>query len=344
VGTKARALSVWAVALIVAGCLGNDPTPITTVASAPAFLIDEDSRTHHFGAIVSRPGKTLIHRFRLANATDHPVRLAQVINRKSCCGEIQVGATTIPPGGSTDVAVTLMVGNKFGDVVHETEVVTDPPSPGEIVLRLVAQAVPALRVEATSADAPSYLVGAGPQTVEFLVTANGTETEPPIDLDRLTLSPPGEARWLGPKRDASSEESANAVSRRFAATLNPAGPVGERSTVYGLRDGPTTVHEHLVRWEVVPALTVSPRVAILSSGSREARLVIRARDGRPFRVTRIESKRNGLSGTCANPESSAAQTIVIKADPGLAAGSHGLTIFTEHPNQATVVVAVLIQE
>ena len=97
-GRQSLALWMSAVVLILVGCRDDDPAPTTPAASVPAFLIDEDSRTHHFGAVVSRPGKTLLHRFRLANATGHPVRLAQVINRKSCCGEIKVGATTLPPG------------------------------------------------------------------------------------------------------------------------------------------------------------------------------------------------------------------------------------------------------
>ena len=332
------------VALTIAGCRDDEPVAPTTPVAAT--LIDDDARTHHFGAVVSRPGKTLEHRFRLANTTSHAIKLADVINRKSCCGAIKVGAMALPPGGSTEVVVTLMVGNKFGDVVHETEVVTDPPSPGEIVLRLVAQAVPAIRVEQTSAQALSFVAGTGPQAVEFLVTANGTDAEPPIDLDVLTLTPPADARWLGPKRDAASEESANAISRHFAVTLDPSGSAGERSTAFGLRTDSITVYEHVVAWEIVPALSANPRVAILPAGSRKTRLLIRAQGGRSFRVTRVESSQVGISATCTSSDSLAAQVISVNADAPVDANLKGqsLTIFTDLPAQASVRVPVIIQE
>ena len=53
------------------------------------------------------------------------MEILNVINRKTCCGIVRSGATILHPGDATDIEITLLVGDRFGGVLHETEVVTD---------------------------------------------------------------------------------------------------------------------------------------------------------------------------------------------------------------------------
>ncbi len=119
-------------------------------------LLGEGSRSYHFGTVVNGPGKALVHHYRLTNHDTKDVKVVDVVNHKPCCGVVRIGKMVLHPGEETDVEVKLVVGEKYGDVVHEAEVVTDPPTPGGLVLRTMAGAFAAIRVEeVTSPEDPS---------------------------------------------------------------------------------------------------------------------------------------------------------------------------------------------
>lgn len=202
--------------------------PLANSAQAEASLIDEDSRTHDFGAVIARPGRKLEHRYRLENGTQHEVKIVNVINRKTCCGIVSAGKLRLRPGEATDLTVALLVGDRFGDVTHETEVVTDSSSDPSLVLRTTAQAVPALRVE-DATGLRTILVGAAdPKRAEFRVFAAGMATDAPLDLDRLTLQSTIAVDWIGPKEASASDDGLTVESRRAVAKLDSIGSPGDR--------------------------------------------------------------------------------------------------------------------
>jgi hypothetical protein len=308
------------------------------VAPVEASLIDEGAMAHDFGPVVSRPGRKLDHRYHLRNATAHDVTIVNVINRKTCCGIVRVGKTLLHSGDETEIDVTLVVGDKFGSVVHETEVVTDPPPPRELVLRTSAEAHAALRIEGDSSSVPTVLLGAGkPQRIGFRVFACGTATEPPVDLDRIALRSTVWVEWAGPKEDGPDEDGLKVESRRFSVSLEPAGPLGERTAQVVLLDGDRNVLSHVVNWTVVSAITASPKLVVFKSGQRTSRVLIHAGDQKPFRVKRVECQTPGVQGRVANPAAAVTQVIDIEGAPARPEGGRGVfTVFTDHPSQEQV--------
>lgn len=207
------------------------------MAQAEASLIDEGSTSHHFGSVISRTGRTLDHSYSLRNNTARDVTILKVINRKTCCGTVHVGKALLHPGDQTDIKVSLMVGDKFGSVIHETEVVTEPPPSQELVFRTSAVVYPALRVEYDS-SIPTVLLGASePRRVEFRVIAYGSASEPPIDLDRLVLRSTLEGGWVGPTEDVPDEDGLKVESRQAIVSLKKDGLPGDRRASVEVLDG-----------------------------------------------------------------------------------------------------------
>jgi hypothetical protein len=286
----------------------------------------------------------MVHRYRLANTTRHDVKIVDVINRKTCCGIIRVGALALRPGDATDVEVTLVVGERFGEVAHETEVVTDLPSDPNLVLRTTATAIPAVRVEEISSQEGTILIGTGePKRAEFRVFASGTPTEPPLDLDRVELRSTIKVDWVRQKEESPSDGGLRVESRRFAAWLDSAGPPGERAAEIRLYEGKQVLHRHDVNWEVVSPITASPKMIVMRPGERDRRVIIHSRDRRPFRITRIECKAPGIQVRAGNA-AALTQTIEVEGVPRSESGQGVVTVFTDHPAQGRVELPFVVIE
>lgn len=93
-------------------------------------LIDDDAATYDFGAILGTTERRVSHRYHLSNTNKHDIKIIDLINCKPCCGEVGIGTRILRPGGETDVEITLRVGGRFGDVVHNAVLVTEPPHRG----------------------------------------------------------------------------------------------------------------------------------------------------------------------------------------------------------------------
>jgi hypothetical protein len=194
---------------------------------ASALLIGEESRSHHFGAVISGSGKKLKHAYRLANSAARDVKIVGLANLKPCCGEVRIGPTRLQPGEGTEIEVTLSVRQEFGEIVHGTRVITEPPQPAGLVLLTMAKAYPPIRIEEVSpASGMALLSSDKPKRVEFRLFAYGSPTEAPVDLDRLELRSATKVDWLGPKEPAASDGDVTATMRRFSAEFDPTGPPG----------------------------------------------------------------------------------------------------------------------
>ncbi|WP_373926575.1 hypothetical protein [Paludisphaera borealis] len=157
------------------------------------------------------------------------VNLLNVINYKTCCGSVRAEKLRLAPGESAEVEVTLHLDHQFGDVVNETEVVTDLPSNESIMLRTSATTVPSLRVEPVSLpDGPILADASQEQRAAFQVFAAGDASEPPIDLDLVELHSTIPVDWTGPKQDSPSEDGVEVQSRVFHASLDMSGEPGNR--------------------------------------------------------------------------------------------------------------------
>jgi len=324
---------------VLAGC-EHSPSRSNFVESkdkAKSFLIAEADRECDFGPVIASPGRKLEHRYKLSTATQHDVTILNVVNHKTCCGIVRVGKWILRPGDATDVEVTLIVGDKFGAVTHAAEVVTDLPDDSNLVLRTMARAVPPVRVEEDSAFERTILIGAKEtRRAEFRAYASGTSSEAPTDLDRLDLRSTIKVDWAGPKELSPSDDGLRGESRRFVAMLDPAGPPGERRAVILLKDGKRVFFRNVVSWEIAARLTVSPKVIAMRARQRDYHVVIRTRDQKPFRITRIESPAPGLQGRAVNASSAVEQSIQVEGVPASKDRRGAITVFTDHPMQEKV--------
>jgi hypothetical protein len=312
--------------------------------ASKATLIDAAVREHDFGSVLGGAGRTRTHRYRLANWTGRPVRV-EVVNLRPCCGSAEVGRATLAPAEATDVAVTVRLDGATADLVHEVGVSASGGVAERFVLRTTARVHPALRLEEVTAAGGAVLLSTeGPRRAEFRVVAHGTAAEPPIDLGAVDLAPEGEARWTGPTEvRAAPPGGVSAHVRRFATALDAGPPAGPRSRTILLRAGAATLLERAIGWEVVTPIHATPRSVVFVPGLAERRVLLRATDGRPFRVLRLESACPGVRGRAAAGDAAApVQTVVLTADEAAAGeGRRGaLTIDTDHPAQGRVELPV----
>jgi len=343
-----RLRGILHVLLLLAALTGCDNAPSrshfgdTEPESKPSLIAEAD-REHYFGPLIASSGRKIEHRYRLKNATQHDVRVLNIVNRKTCCGIVRAEARVLHPGEATHVEVTLIVGGRFGPVVHETEVVTDLPDEPSLVLRTMAQAVPPVRVEEDSAFERTILMGARePGQAAIRVYASGTSSEPPTDLESLELRSTIKVEWAGPKETSVSDEGLHVESRRLIATLDPAGPPGERRAEILLQRDKQVVYQHVVSWEIASLLTASPKVIAMTAGQRDLRIVIRSRDQRPFRIKRIECTLAGIKVRVLSATAGLLQNLQAEGIPPTKDRRGAITVFTDHPVQEKVEVPFLV--
>jgi hypothetical protein len=332
----------------LAGLAGCNRSPSTTERGRPESeakptLIAEADREHDFGAVIANSGRKVKHRYRLRNDTRRDIKILNVINRKTCCGIVQADAPTLHSGDATEIGVTLLVGDRFGRVVHEAEVVTDSPDESSLVFRTEATAVPPIRIEEVAAFDRTIIIGAKePRLAAFRVYASGTAAEHPIDLDRVELRSTTKVDWAGPKESSPAEDGLQVESRRFIAALDPTGPPGEHRAEVLLQEGNRIVGRHIVSWEVVSPIVASPKVVVIRSGQRECRVIIRSRDQRPFRIKRVECAASGVKGRASSATAALAQTVYIEGVLQSKDHRGSVTVLTDHPLQEKVELPLLV--
>ncbi len=249
------------------------------------------------------------------------------------------------PGDETEIEVTLSIRQEFGDIVHETVVLTEPPQAEELVLRTMAKAYPSIRIdEATPGYGSSHLSSDEPRRVEFCVFAHGSSTESPVDLDGVVLRSTIRVYWAGAKVESPSDDDLRIQSRRFIAVLDPVGKPGRRRTEILLQRGEQTCYSHVVNWEVVSLMKVSPSMIVIKPGQLEYRALITSRDAMLFRITHVECSVPGIRGRAENTDAALAQTVLIQHDAisRSESGRMVVRVFTDHPTQGNVDVPFVV--
>ena len=124
--------------------------------------------------MIGRPGRTLEHIYNLVNNTGRTVRILDVVNRKPCCGSVNLSRSVLADRQEASVKVVLSLSGQFGQLVHETLLVTDSPGTEELMLRTLAEVYPPVRIEERSqAGALTLLSLSKPRRCEFTAYAYG---------------------------------------------------------------------------------------------------------------------------------------------------------------------------
>ena len=225
---------------------------------------------------------------------------------------------------------------EFGDIVHETVVVTEPPQAADLVLRTIATAYPRVRIENLTPNNSSIIQSQKqPMQVECRAFSYGSSTEPAVDLDRMELQSTGSVKWTEPKEACAPEGDLHVESRRFAVTLDSAAPPGYHKTEIVLRHGENCRYNHVLSWEVVAPISVSPKVIVLKAGQNDYHVVVRSRDHSLFRIKTANCNAPGVRVRAATADRADTHTIYVEYDdsPQLKNGRAVVRVTTDHLGQ-----------
>jgi hypothetical protein len=283
----------------------------------------------------------------LVNKTNHDVKITELINRKPCCGVVRIGKTVLHPADETDVEVTISARQEFGEIVHDTEVLTDPPQCEALILRTTATAYPPIQIDEMASGGKTVLLSSdGQKRVDFRVLSHGTSTQPPVDLDHMELQSTMKVEWTGLAEECPSRDNVRVVSRRFVALLNPGEPCGERRAEVLLKDGNVVRNRHIVNWEVRSPIAASTDMIVILPGKSDYQVVVQSRDQKVFRIVRIECKVSGVCGNVVNRAPDIRHTIGINSTSvSRPDGGRGvITVLTDHPAQERVDIPFVVLE
>ncbi len=308
-------------------------------------LISTSDRRHDFGPVIGRAGIVKKHGYLLSNQSDKSVKLVRVLNLKTCCGTVKSGSTLLKPGESTSIEVTMLLGNRHGEVVHEVEIDTDlvGEEDSKIILRTSAYVYAPFRVERISgAERPILTIGGEPQFSECRLVSTGTESEPPLDLDRVTLSSAIPVEWIDGKAVLPSDEGILIEGRRFRLRFGSDGSTGARNEDIVLKKDENVLFKYAFEWEVEESVTASPKMVVLKADQLSQKVVLVARDRREFSINRIECDSPSFTAVAELCKNGLSQVVEIKR--GVSGSNEvrsSVTVSTNHPSMKKIVIPCL---
>jgi hypothetical protein len=212
------------------------------------------------------------------------------------------------------------------------------------VLRTSARAIAALRLTPADGGGVARVDRGQDAGGEFNVLAAGTEADPPVDLDQLTLRSTLKAAWTGPAESVPDEEGLTALRRRFRVLYDSSTAPGEHQAEVEIRDTETPLLKEIVRWEVLPTITVSPSVLVLRADRPSPRVVLSSR-GRAYSISRIECDSPGLQGHAEGTAPARTQVVRFEGLPVSPKSGRGtVSLFTDHPGQDRVDLPFVVIE
>ena len=330
------------------------PEPKTFARSTPAPKtespwFDPKATRHDFGLVLAGSDVTREHTFRVANISDRPVRVKGIANRKPCCGDVApIAPRVVEPGQAVEVTITLHIGVGSGPVLHVAAIEVEGEG-SEVNLFTAANAHASIVLEETGSSLGPLEPGQT-RLVEFLVRSFVKAGAPPPPLEDRTIRSALRAEWTGPPTTRTDGEAGLDEFRRTLAVTLPSHPEpGHHSQSLEVLDGGgAVVGFRRINREVAGALTASPAGLLFTSPTQAAeglKVVVRTRDGRPFR---INSASAGIEGLKVSVDGADARTPHILTarfqgpNIGLAARSGEIVIRTDHPGQPVVKVAVYV--
>ena len=314
---------------------------VAEIAPTSPPLGGPEERRRDLGVVVGGPGRTRDQTFKIVNRSRRPIQLLRAINAKSCCGEVlSLSPPVIQPGEAASLAVRIKLGQTIGSLSHRALVETDHPDAPSLEFWTLADVRPWARIDESAEPSPRLFPGMEAAR-GFKLVALGTAADPPMALDDAAIRSPLPVRWAGP---AAEEPLAGGIiqrSRSFEVALKAGDAVGPRIDELRFVAGDEVLLTHTLRWDVSPAIKASPGgiVAPATAEVYAVKVLLSTQDGRPFRVTGVGSKPDGVAVEFAEAGPLKAQTIRVAITPGAARVGKAV-IQTDHPSQPTVDVAI----
>lgn len=286
------------------------------------------------GPVISRPGgsfdagpvatskaKTITHTFRVVNTTGVPVRVLDQAHSCLCTTvELEKGAT-IAPGGEIPLKLTVNVLPAHPDQTVECMVKTDHPTMGDWTYRLTFHPYPDAiirpdRIDLGVLPRRTTADDSGPREPVAHLELFGNLAErlaPKLNISPLTGARARIGEPLG------REMLAGGVARvRYPIFIELAdrADVGQHQTALNIQGKGLPPLSTSVSWRILGPLSAAPAnlyFGMIRAGrpSDPSAILVKAGDGRSFRVTAVES--------------SSADVTLRSPDPSTSARSHHLS-------------------
>ncbi len=350
-------------ALCVMRCAGNARAGCAKSGAAPgetAILAEPNSfapyvdhsldterrsapvQEHDFGVVLAE-GQTLRHEFTLKNSTDRPLRIIRGTAFTPCCSALEPMPESLPPNSEAKITAVLTPGYQSGLKGVRFSVETDDEKQPVRAFTLRGRFLSGWEVERLDGSATSLLLGQS-ATQTFRITVRRASGQGPGLPETVLGTPPITAAFNGDGSTKNSAEGFTEAVRDVLVTILSGGHPGpQRADVhFGWPGQPS--RRHTVTWEVRPRLKVSPSGFVLKTSPRPIKkTVVVISDGHPFRVKRIVGP--VLAGEAELPRDAATtQELALNFDASqsLGKGAADVTIETDHPDQRSVSVSVLV--
>lgn len=321
------------------------PEEASSRASRPWY--GSAATRHDFGRVLAGADSERRHTYRVVNASRRPVKVSRAVNLKPCCGDVtEIEPATLEPGQGVEVTVTLKVGPGAGRLEHVAVLKSDDPDHPEVGLTTRATCLPSAAVDEVEPSHPTLLAGEGAR-VAFVIHSYGDEATPPLELDDRVVRCGEPIEWTGPQSRGIDPDTGSPEHRRgLVVALEARGEPGPRATDVLVMEGDLAVGRRRISWEVAEAIAATPTGLIVSRADDEAvrRVLLRSRDGRPFRILSATTRVEGLDVRVDEDGPKAAHAIEARVGPASRRGPRigEVLVATDHARQPAVKVAVYI--
>lgn len=288
------------------------------------------------------------HVFQIKNTSRQAIRVKGVANLKPCCGEVKpIAATVVEPGQAVEVAVTIKIGLSGGEVLHRAAIVTEAR---DDQVELITTGRAHARVTLDGVDSPRKPLAPGEsRQVKYLIRSFGRENDPPPSLRGRTIRCNLPTEWIGPGVGSSGAEAGlMAVERILAVTLPAVHEPGHRLEPLEVLDSDdVAVGRCNVTWEIASALESHPSGLIFLAVAEpvtELKLIVRCRDGRPFRILSATTEVDRLNVATDGGEAFPSHQLVarLQGERGGSSRSGEIVIRTDRSDQPILKTAVFI--
>ncbi len=260
-----------------------------------------------------------------------------------CCSTIGPLPEAIPARGEVEVPTSFSPGHQSGAKAVMFQIETDQPGRRFVGLALEARLTSAWEVQ--SRDDKTGVVPMGQPARRTLRVISRRKGDLGRDLPGQVLAAaPIDAAFVGEAVTTKGPDGVIESTRDFVVAMPASREPGVKRGEVRFRWPDGRVEALPVGWEVRPRLKVIPAAMTVhrSDGAIDRTIVVES-DGAPFRVTGMSSPL--FAGPAEIPGDLVQRhTIRLRLDPskGLVDGVSNVTITTDHPDQRTAELSVLV--
>ncbi len=286
-------------------------------------------------------GQALEHTFRLANASDRPLRITGTSTLVPCCSSLGALPETIPAGGSIEVPATFRTGDRVGQVRVEFSIRTDSPGRLAWVLELSVDLVS--RGEIRPVESPAS--GSGGIHWARRVTRRRRPDQGGAEPTEVEVEAPLKASFSGPSRRRGVAGGLIEIARDVEITGPQAKVPGHHASSLVVRCADGAIFKDIIAWGLESSLKiVPPGLVLYRGGPKSTKTFEVATTGPPFQITAVVNPLSDRPAPSPGVGPMRSHRIGLELDPSRASDRAMVPIVfrTDLADQPEVSASVLI--